>query len=385
MEKTMRYRDLNHALKWFRVQVSVGIPWALENMPKLNSVQKVWDYLKARTIYKNDPQGKELFQKIQTLLTSDNYHGIVGAGDCDCFSIAALSTLIANGFTNCGIVLAGRNPLVPVHIWVYVIDNGKKYNFDLTCKKLDKIRPYPFTQSIPYVLNQKEKNMLLQLAENSGGSHIWMPSLGVKVREDVYDNLSAAEFQRTMLSEGHAPEYISELSSKRSQRRAENKQKQLDKVEVKATRAAVKTERKANKPINIRRAEKVTAKATKRTVNADTRNVRAQGNATAKTFRNQAKVINAQNAPLLPQSTAPDSSSYAVPNFPIEAVEPEIEYYEAEEIPNEEPQEKEPVFTDLIDFNGISELGGVSVPPFGKVLIITGLGLSLGYISKRIF
>lgn len=160
----MPYKDLNHALKLFRRQVSESIPYAIESLPKFNTPEEAFNYLKLRTRYKKDPKGRELFQTLPTLL-ENNWHGITGHGDCDCFTIAALAVLIANGFNDCGIVLVGRNPLVPVHIYAYVDIDGKREYFDLTNKVYNYERFYPYKQHIPYKINQNEKDMILELAE----------------------------------------------------------------------------------------------------------------------------------------------------------------------------------------------------------------------------
>lgn len=160
----MPYQDLNHALKLFRGQVSESIPYAINELPPLDTPEQIFNYLKLRTKYKKDPKGRELFQTLPTLL-ENNWHGITGHGDCDCFTIAALAVLLANGFKDCGIVLVGRNPLVPVHIYAYVDYKGKREYLDLTNRVYNYERFYPFKQHIPYKINQNEKDMILELAE----------------------------------------------------------------------------------------------------------------------------------------------------------------------------------------------------------------------------
>lgn len=277
------YRNLDHALKFgLRVQVSESLSYVLENFPVLDSPKKIFDFLKRRITYKKDPRGVELFQTVETLL-DNNFHGITGAGDCDCFTIAALSTLLANGFTDSGIVLAGRNPLVPVHIWAYTYVDGQLYNLDLTNPHFNTTREYKWQQKIPYVLNQNEKNMLLQLAE--GGTiparYIHFPNSRVKVREDYYDNLSAGEFQSLCLSEGVDVDTLQELSKGRAERKAA-------KAEIKATK-------KAAKPRNVRKLAKVDAKAARKQTKADTKQIKQVGKADIRNARGQAKIIRAND------------------------------------------------------------------------------------------
>jgi hypothetical protein len=298
------YQTLDHALKHgLRVQVSESIGYVLDTFPPLSSPEAVFNFLKQRTRYKKDPKGRELFQTVETLL-NDNWHGITGAGDCDCFTIAALATLLANGFTDSGIVLAGRNPITPVHIWAYTDIDGRRYDLDLTNRTYNTTRFYRYTQHIPYKLNAKEKAMILELAEggarrrrkkgkvyvssyvrrypalNEGASplgYIWLPESRIQVREDYYDGMSCGEFQQLCLSEGVPLEELEELSGNRAKRRLENKK--------------LKMEVKAMKPKNVRKAAKQEAKAVRKQTNADTRLIKQEGKSALRTSRGQAKVL----------------------------------------------------------------------------------------------
>ena len=216
-----------------RVQISESIPYALSEMPKLNSPEKCFDWLKAHTTYKHDPKRVELFQTLPTLL-DNNWHGKPGAGDCDCFTIAAVSTLLANGFDNCGIVLAGRSPNRAVHIWAYVDTPEGRKNLDLTNKYFDQTRHYPYLQHIPYQLNKTEKDMMLELAEGYEPSmpYIHLRNSGMKMRADALDHLSAGKFQSYCLSEGVPVEEISELSAGRAQRKAARQQARLFSIQA---------------------------------------------------------------------------------------------------------------------------------------------------------
>lgn len=236
----MPYQNLDHALRLFRKQVMEGVPYAQEQLPRFTSPEQIFKWLKLRTTYKNDPKGTELFQTLPTLL-DDNYHGLTGSGDCDCFTIAALSILLANGFTDCGIVLVGRKSWQPVHIYAFVIDDsGERKYLDLTNKIYDYERPYPYKQHIPFKLNQKEKNMMLQLADNSIYSgYVWMPSQGIQLREDMLDHLSNRNFTDTLLSEGYEMSEIVELSGRRDRR--------IKKKEAREKRKADRSERKNKK------------------------------------------------------------------------------------------------------------------------------------------
>lgn len=284
----MPYKDLNQSLRYFRMQVADSLDYAKHEVPKLDTPEQIFDWLKRRIRYKNDPKNTELFQTLPTLL-DNNWHGITGAGDCDCFTIAALSTLIANGFFNCGIVLVGRNPLNAAHIYAYVdLDNGKREYLDLTNKYYNQTRYYPNKQSVPFIINPQEKKaMQLQLADmgarrprrkqkldpriererqaaifrakqmqgkvmRRNQHHIWLPSKGVQLREDYFDDtMHDGEFQHMLLSEGYEPLEIAELAGRRGDRRrakkdekrALKKEKKQSKIELRKARAQKKRDK----------------------------------------------------------------------------------------------------------------------------------------------
>jgi hypothetical protein len=261
MVEKMPYQNLDHALRLFRKQVMEGVPYAQQELPRFTSPEQIFNWLKLRTTYKNDPKGTELFQTLPTLL-DDNYHGLTGSGDCDCFTIAALSILLANGFTDSGIVLVGRKSWQPVHIYAYVVDDGgqKKY-LDLTNKVYNYERPYPYKQHIPFKLNQKEKNdMMLQLADSPYTGYVWIPSQGIQLREDLLDEMDDNEFTNTLLSEGYDMSEVVELSGRRDRR--------IKKKEAKEKRRADRSERK-NK--------KTESKAKAREAKAEGKRLRGEG------------------------------------------------------------------------------------------------------------
>jgi hypothetical protein len=300
-----KYKDLNYALRKLRTQIIDGLPYAMTECPRFNSPEEIFTWLKQRTVYKKDPKNRELFQCLPTLLEKDlNKHGVPGAGDCDCFTIAALTLLTANGFhnldgDNCGIVLVGRNRFVPVHIYVYANTKFGNQILDLTNQWFDYERPgYNYYQEIPFKLNPlEEKNMILELAEGieeflSGkrsaakknnpsprkqrrnevkdakhtqkinkykdiiplpqdnvspeldtkvtDNYTYLPEQDIHVRNDVYDDLSPAEFQDAMLEEGVPVARILELSGARAAR------KKL-KASTKATGKLAKAKKKSDK------------------------------------------------------------------------------------------------------------------------------------------
>lgn len=79
---------------------------------------------------------------MQTLF-ENNYHGISGAGDCDCFVITATACFIVSGLP-CQIVLAGNKPDSYTHIYNRVKDFQEWINFDLTNPHFDTERAYKY-------------------------------------------------------------------------------------------------------------------------------------------------------------------------------------------------------------------------------------------------
>lgn len=142
------YTDINATMRGIRTQVIDSLEYCVNEMPSFDTPEQMFKALRNMTVYKNDPAGVELLQTVPTLF-ENNYHGISGAGDCDCFSILALSMCIANGWNDQAIVLAGRSKLSPVHIWTRVKFNGKWFDFDLTQPYFNTTRPYKFQQILP--------------------------------------------------------------------------------------------------------------------------------------------------------------------------------------------------------------------------------------------
>lgn len=143
------YKDINDTLKEIKRQIIDGLPFALSKCPHFETPEELFYWLKKRITYKNDPEKVELLQMLPTLLTNRNYHGVPGAGDCDCFSIATITLMIAQNWDGIDVVLAGRKKIAPVHIYTRINFNGQYYILDLTNPTFNTERTYPFTQHIP--------------------------------------------------------------------------------------------------------------------------------------------------------------------------------------------------------------------------------------------
>lgn len=154
MEKIYQYRDLEQVLLALKDQVKDSIPTAY-SLGIYGTPEEIFYQLKSRTTYRHDPDGNELLQETATLLNLNgrNYHGISGAGDCDCFTITALAVLYAAGYRNLFITLAGYgSQQPPVHIFpsVFLANRERLYTFDLTQDKFNTKRAYPFYQRLKF-------------------------------------------------------------------------------------------------------------------------------------------------------------------------------------------------------------------------------------------
>lgn len=283
---TIPYPGLNESLKHLRVQVIHSLPYAVRNCPKdLKTPEAVFKYCKEKFIYKSDPIGVELFQTVPTLLTA-NVLGTPGSGDCDDATIFVLTILLINGFSNCGIVLTGRQKSNPTHIYAYCDDNGTRKILDLTNKNFNEERPYPFKQFIPFKISKNQLDMFLQLADGNQPRKfrvrkltqkqkekgIYIPSKNVFIPVEHFDKLPIKHAKQTLLSEGYEVEQLSEYLSGRKERK-ERKQYRKEKKNIKLDK----------KRANVSKKE---ATAQKR---------RDKG--TSKKIRAQAKVIKAKKGP----------------------------------------------------------------------------------------
>ena len=142
------YTDINATMRGIRQQVIDSLEFCVNEMPSFDDPEQMFKALKNMVTYKNDPPGTELLQSVPTLF-KNNYWGIPGAGDCDCFSILVLAMCVAHGWNKQEIILAGRNKLMPVHIWTVVYFEGKRYAMDLTNAYCNVERKYKFIQVLP--------------------------------------------------------------------------------------------------------------------------------------------------------------------------------------------------------------------------------------------
>lgn len=141
------YTDINATMEGIRTQVLDSLFYCKNEMPRFKDPESMFNNLRQMITYKNDPPGVELLQTVGTLF-NDNYHGIPGAGDCDCFSILVLAMCAVHGWNDQRIILAGRTKLAPVHIWTQVKFNGVWYDMDLTQTYFNTSRKYKYIQKM---------------------------------------------------------------------------------------------------------------------------------------------------------------------------------------------------------------------------------------------
>lgn len=148
MKYKVPYHSLERTLLALKAQAYESVDFCKHFLPngKMNP-REVFNFLKREVVYYNDPEGIELLQSTKTLFSEDNYHGIYGAGDCDCFTLTALAALHCKGYRDIGIYLVGRSKDAPVHIYAAV----NKIPFDLTNGEMGKERNYPFKQYLQVV------------------------------------------------------------------------------------------------------------------------------------------------------------------------------------------------------------------------------------------
>lgn len=147
MEASYKYKGINQSLPAIRQQIIDSVEYCYNNFSGFRTPDDLFMTLKGCTVYQHDPHQMELLQEAQTLF-ENNWHGIPGAGDCDCFTILAHACFIANGWPRQQIVLVGRNTKTPVHIYSRVHDGTRWRVFDLTQPTIDSEREYPYKQLI---------------------------------------------------------------------------------------------------------------------------------------------------------------------------------------------------------------------------------------------
>ena len=129
-------------------QVEDSLDYAIENVPDFPNPESLFYYLKSQFTFRKDPPYTELLQTFPSMMLR-NRHGIPGAGDCDCFVIAALASMYAQGWKDMYIILYGNQKSHPQHIACAIKWNGRIEVFDLTNPIYDHERKYKYRQLLP--------------------------------------------------------------------------------------------------------------------------------------------------------------------------------------------------------------------------------------------
>lgn len=149
MKLLKNYQNIEETMKYLFLQIRDSFLYVSENIPHFTTPEGLYTWFKRNTRYINDTAGREVLQSAETLFTAGkNIHGISGAGDCDCFTIALVATMLVNGFKGINIYLSGRERISPVHIYTGCFYRGNRRILDLTEPSIDSERPYKFRQII---------------------------------------------------------------------------------------------------------------------------------------------------------------------------------------------------------------------------------------------
>lgn len=143
------YVSLKDTLLALKRQVRDSMPYVPQYIPyNIDTPGELFRFLKPELTYKNDPKGVEFIQTLQTLFEND------GQGDCDCFTVAALASLIYLHFEPVYVAIVGKTRAAPTHIYaeVYDRDRGKITAMDFTNPVYNMQRKYNFKQRLLFTL-----------------------------------------------------------------------------------------------------------------------------------------------------------------------------------------------------------------------------------------
>ena len=146
MRMKIPYKNIGHTIQMMGKQIEQSLDYASDFTPSNTTPKELFWILRQNTTYKNDPRGVELLQSMPSMF-EDNYHGTPGAGDCDCFTIAAVACCKAAGIA-CRIVIVGNNPTAPSHVYAEVLDDGQWTPFDLVNPYYGETKDYAYKKII---------------------------------------------------------------------------------------------------------------------------------------------------------------------------------------------------------------------------------------------
>ena len=146
MELKEKYTTLQRTLDCMQLQIEDSLSFARNFVPRGETPRSLFALLKQHTTYRHDPPGVELLQSMPTLMHR-NFYGIPGAGDCDCFCIAAVSCCVVENIP-VRIVVVGNTAKNPTHVYAEVLDGGRWTAFDLCSPFYGETKKYRYLSRI---------------------------------------------------------------------------------------------------------------------------------------------------------------------------------------------------------------------------------------------
>lgn len=149
MNRPAPYLDIPHpgltkTLQYLKQVAIESIPYMESFVPEyIQSPESLFYFLKPYLTFIKDPRGIEYIQNAETLIEKSN-----GYGDCDCFTVLALSGLHVIGERFLYTTIAGKSKLGPTHIYTVLGQGKKRIPFDLTNSVYGFERPYKFYQDL---------------------------------------------------------------------------------------------------------------------------------------------------------------------------------------------------------------------------------------------
>jgi len=146
MQLKEKYTTLQRTLDCMQLQIEESLSFARNFVPRGETPRSLFSLLKQHTTYRHDPPGVELLQSMPTLM-HNNFYGIPGAGDCDCFTITTMACCKVENIP-VRIVIVGNTPNNPTHVYAEVMDGGRWTAFDLVNALYGETKKYRYLSRI---------------------------------------------------------------------------------------------------------------------------------------------------------------------------------------------------------------------------------------------
>ena len=146
MQLKEKYTTLQRTLDCMQLQIEESLSFARNFVPRGETPRSLFALLKAHTTYRHDPPVVELLQSMPTLM-HNNFYGIPGAGDCDCFTITTVACCKVENIP-VRIVIVGNTEKNPTHVYAEVMDRGRWVAFDLVNDFYGETKKYRYLSRI---------------------------------------------------------------------------------------------------------------------------------------------------------------------------------------------------------------------------------------------